>query len=98
VALFGAMAVGTFGTALDARMESMNIAPALRQVMDEQVPRLAETAAPRDADAATRLALKTAIDESFVRSFRLVMLTASGLAVASGLCAALTIGAPRRKT
>ncbi len=98
VALFGAMAVGTFGTALDARMESMNIAPALRQVMDEQVPRLAETAAPRDADAATRLALKTAIDESFVRAFRLVMLTASGLAVASGLCAALTIGAPRRKT
>ncbi len=96
VALFGAIAVGIFGTALDARMDGMNIQPTLRQAMDEQVPRLAEAAVPRDADMTTGPALKAAIDESFVRAFRLVMLTASGLAVASGLCAALTIGKMKR--
>jgi EmrB/QacA subfamily drug resistance transporter len=91
IALFGAMAVGAFGTSLDARMDRMHVSADLRQAMDAQVSRLAEAAVP-DADAATRQALKSAVDDAFLDAFRFVMLTAAGLALASGLCAALTIG------
>jgi hypothetical protein len=41
--------------------------------------------------------LEKILDESFVRSFRVAMLVAAGLALASALCAGLMIGPQRRK-
>ncbi len=40
--------------------------------------------------------IKQAINESFVAGFRLVMLVASGLALASAACAWLLIGGKRK--
>jgi hypothetical protein len=40
--------------------------------------------------------LEKALDESFVRSFRVAMLVAAGVALASALCAALMISPQRR--
>jgi hypothetical protein len=93
VALFGAVAVGVFGTALDAAMAAMHIAPDLVHAMDAQASRLAGAAVPADIAVATRQALDAAIDISFLQAYRVVMLACAGLALASALCAGLTVGA-----
>ncbi|HVA15344.1 MAG TPA: MFS transporter [Stellaceae bacterium] len=96
VALFGAIAVGVFGMALAARLDRISLSPELRAAMTAQVPRLAEATVPPGAAGATRQALIAAVDESFLRAYRVAMLGAAGLALASALAAGLTIG-PRVK-
>ena len=91
IALFGALAVGVFGNALDALLNGLQLAPALRAAVDAQIPKLAEARVPPGIDASLRQPLETALEVSFLQAFRVVMLTASALAVASAICAALTI-------
>lgn len=91
VALLGAVAVGVFGSALEARLDEIDAPPAVRASMAEQVSRLAEAEVPASAPGALRPALERAFDEAFLRSFRVSMLIAAALAAASGVCAALTI-------
>jgi EmrB/QacA subfamily drug resistance transporter len=91
VALFGALAVGIFGKALGASLDALQLAPAVRDAVEAQIPNLAEAAVPAGADAALRQPLQMALQLSFLEAFRIVMLTASGLAVASAVCAALAI-------
>jgi hypothetical protein len=57
--------------------------PEARLLIDEQRVRLAGAELASSIDPQTRLALKPAIDESFVFAFRMVMLTAVGLALVS---------------
>jgi hypothetical protein len=61
--------------------------PEVRRSIDEQRVRLAGADLPWSTDERTRLALKQAINESFVFGFRLVMLTSVGLALVSALVA-----------
>jgi hypothetical protein len=56
------------------------------------VPKLAEAQVPPQIGGAGREALERALDDAFVRSFRITMLIATALALLSALCAALTIG------
>jgi EmrB/QacA subfamily drug resistance transporter len=91
VALFGALAVGVFGKALDASLDGLQLAPVLRDAVQAQIPKLAEAAVPPDVTGALRQALEISLRLSFLEAFRIVMLTAAVLAVASAVCAALTI-------
>jgi hypothetical protein len=91
IALFGALAVGVFGKALAASLDGFQLAPALRDAVEAQIPKLAEATVPPGIDAALRQPLATAFELSFLRAFRIVLLTASGLALVSAACAALTI-------
>jgi EmrB/QacA subfamily drug resistance transporter len=91
VALLGALAVGVFGKALAASLDPLQLAPALRDTVEAQIPKLAEATVPAGIDAALQQALQTALEASFLQAFRIVMLTGAGLAVASAVCAALTI-------
>jgi EmrB/QacA subfamily drug resistance transporter len=93
VALFGAIAVAVFGTALDGNLAPLHLEPALVRAMDAQIPRLAAAAVPPEAPAAMRQALEAAIGGAFLQAYRVVMLACAALAAASALCAALTIGA-----
>jgi hypothetical protein len=97
VALLGAVAVGTFGAALDDRLVELQVPPELRRILHDEVPKLAEAQVPPQVGGADRETVARALEESFVWSFRLTMLIAAGLALLSALCAALTIGpAPKR--
>ncbi|HXW27455.1 MAG TPA: MFS transporter, partial [Xanthobacteraceae bacterium] len=98
VALLGTVAVGAFGTALDARLDGLRVAPDVRAAMAAQVPKLAEAQVPPQVRGPERARLEQAVDEAFVHSFRLVMGICAALALASALCAAVTPGASRRKT
>jgi anti-sigma factor RsiW len=59
------------------------------------VPKLAQAEVPAQVQGAQRRVLEQALDESFVRSFRVAMLTAAGLALVGALCAGLMIEGPR---
>lgn len=91
VALLGAIAVSAFGASLDARLARLQVAPETRQALRAEVPRLAEAAVPDRMHARDRQVLEAAIDEAFVRSFRVVMLLCAALALLGALCAARTI-------
>jgi EmrB/QacA subfamily drug resistance transporter len=95
VALLGAVAVGVFRAALDTRLTALQMPPELRRVMDAEAPKLTEAAVPSLATGQQRQLLMQALDQSFVRSFRVAMLVAAGLALASALCAILAIRPPR---
>jgi MFS family permease len=87
VALLGAVAVGTFGSALDARLTELQVASDVRLALKAEVPKLAEAQVPLQVQGQQRLVLKRALEESFVRSFRLVMLVSACVALTSALCA-----------
>ena len=79
--------VHSFNRELDRRLAPMELSPEVRHVMDAQRVKLAGAELSSTADERPRLALKQAIDESFVSGFRLVMLTSLGLALASAFLA-----------
>jgi Major Facilitator Superfamily len=91
VALLGAFAVGTFGSALDARLTELQVASDLRLALKAEVPKLAEAEVPSQVQGEQRLVFKRALEETFVRSFRLAMLLSACVALASALCACLTV-------
>jgi MFS family permease len=106
IALFGALAVGIFGQAVEVSLASWQLAPDLRAAVVAQIPRLAEAAVPSGIEGALKQVVEDAFELSFLRAFRVAMLVAAGLAVASAVCAALTIpktshdgvGPPHRPT
>lgn len=91
VALLGAVAVGVFGTDLARRLDAIDAPPAVRAAMSEQASRLAEAEVPASAPDPLRPDLQRALDEAFLRSFRVSMLIAAAAAAISSLSAALTI-------
>jgi hypothetical protein len=90
VALLGAFALGTFGYALDARLTELQVVSDIRLALKLEVPKLAEAQVPSQVQGEQRLVLKRALEESFVRSFRLAMLVSACVALASALCAWVT--------
>ncbi|HEX6322999.1 MAG TPA: MFS transporter [Vicinamibacterales bacterium] len=91
VALLGAVAVGVFGSALASRLDAIDAPPDVRSAMAQQVSRLAEAEVPAGVPAHLRSGLQRALDEAFLRSFRVVTLIAAAFAAISGVCAAITL-------
>jgi EmrB/QacA subfamily drug resistance transporter len=91
VALFGAVGLAVFGRALDAEMTTLALSPAALGVLDIARDTLAAVAIPDTVSAEDGRLVAELIGSSFLKSFRLLMIAASVLAIASSLCAALTI-------
>ena len=89
VAVFGALLSGVFQSALERRLDSLALAPAVRVEIEAQRSKLA---AAETADARGR----QAIQEAFVAGYRTVLWVAVGLALASSLSAAVLITTERR--
>jgi EmrB/QacA subfamily drug resistance transporter len=89
VAVFGALLSGVFQSALIRRLDSLNVAPAVRAEIEAQRSKLA---AAETGDARGR----QAIEEAFVAGYRTVLWVAAGLAIASSLSAAALIRTERR--
>ncbi len=84
IAIFSLIVSHTFNSALDTRLTQLQIPPSVQQM-------LAGAEIPPGLSEAVASVLKSAIAQSFVSSFRLVMLIASGLAIISAIVAALMI-------
>ncbi len=72
------------------------VPPEIRRALNAEVPKFADAKVPPQIGGEQRRMLEKVLDESFVRSFRVAMLVAASLALASALCAGLMIG-PQRK-
>jgi hypothetical protein len=92
IAVLGIVMLGAFNRQLDGRLMAFNLAPEIRQKLDEQRLKLAAVEVPAEIDIDAKATIKQSINESFVAGFRLVMLVASGLALVSAACARLLIG------
>jgi len=89
VAVFGALLSGVFQSALERRLDSLDLAPAVRAEIEAQRSKLA-AAETRDVRG------RQAIDEAFVAGYRAVLWVAMGLALASSLSAAAMIATGNR--
>ena len=84
VAVFGVILSGVFQSALERRLDRLDLAPAVRAQIEAQQSRLA---AAETSDARGR----QAIEDAFVAGYRTVLWIAAGLALASSLSAAVLI-------
>src|SRR5437763_1936137 len=91
IAVLGLIMFHTFNSCLDRRLNQMNVAPQVRQVLNDQRMKLAAAELPATIDERTRAIVKQAIDECFVTGFRRVMICGAALAFASSLMAWLII-------
>jgi outer membrane lipoprotein SlyB len=90
VAVLGAVAVGQFGAALERRLEGEAVSMEIRQQLRAEVAKVAEARVPQQVRSPERERLGRAMHESFLHSFRVVMLIASTLALLGA--AAITWG------
>jgi EmrB/QacA subfamily drug resistance transporter len=91
IAVLGIVMLGVFSASLDSRLSSQNVTPTVQRQIDAQKVKLGAITLPKTLPASETASLERAIDEAFVGGFRIVMLCASGLALASSLSAALLI-------
>jgi EmrB/QacA subfamily drug resistance transporter len=89
VAVFGALLSGVFQSALERRLDSLDIAAAERTQIEAQRSRLAATET-RDVRG------RQAVDDAFVAGYRAVSWVAMGLSLASSLSAAALIRTEKR--
>ncbi len=86
VAAMGLLLLGVFSRGLDSRLDGMGLPPEARRAIEEQKEKLAAIEVPE-----SREQVRTAIEESFLKGFRAVMLTAAGLALLASASAAWLI-------
>jgi hypothetical protein len=91
IAILGIVILHSYSRELDRRLAPLSISPEARSSIDEQRARLGATELPAGVNDEMRIALRKAIDVSFVFGFRMVMTTAVGLALASALSAFMMI-------
>ena len=91
IALLGIVVVHSFNRELDRRLAPLGLSAEIHREINGQRVKLAGAELSFRADGRLRLAVKQAIDESFVFAFRRVMLTALCLALASALVAYMVI-------
>jgi EmrB/QacA subfamily drug resistance transporter len=91
VAVLNLLVLAAFSRRLQARLTALNLSPDIQQLVYDQRIRLAAIELP-DLPAGLGEEVERAIAESFVGSFRLVVLIAAGLALASALVATRMLG------
>lgn len=90
IASLGIVIALAFHSNLDQHLTLLHLPTALQQMVEAQSSKLAGISIPQGSHAHAQL--KQAIDQSFVASFRLVVLICAGLALASALAAGIMIG------
>jgi EmrB/QacA subfamily drug resistance transporter len=84
IAVFGVVMLHAFSQSLVSHMNEVQVDEKLRHTIYEQRVKLAALDVPSNTDAATREQIKGVVADSFVFGFRVIMITAAGLALASG--------------
>lgn len=90
IAVFSLIIATAFNYQLDRHLTELNVPSTVQQVLSDQRDKLAGAEVPASAGEFQPV-LEQAIDQAFVDSFRLVMLIAAGLAIASAGIAARMI-------
>lgn len=91
IAVLGIVALVTFSSSLDSSLSALPLPPGIHSVLIAQQNKLVGIAIPGGLSNTTHAAIQQAISESFVTSFRVIMLVAAGLALVSALSSFLLI-------
>ena len=91
IAVLGVLMFATFDANLDDRLAALDLPPEARQQLEEEKVKLGAAEAPEGLDATLGAAVDRAIDEAFVSGYRVVMLVAAVMALASAFSAALLV-------
>jgi EmrB/QacA subfamily drug resistance transporter len=91
VAVLGVIMFVSFGSSLDDRLAALDLPPEARQQLETGKVELGGARAPEGLDAAQSANVDRAIDEAFVSGYRVVMLVAVAMALASAFSAALLL-------
>jgi MFS family permease len=97
VAVLGVLVFAVFSSSLDGRLEALDLPPEARQQLEEEKIKLGAAEIPEGLDPATSATVERAIDEAFISGYRVIMLVAAGMALASAVSAAFLIGGKRSK-
>jgi EmrB/QacA subfamily drug resistance transporter len=95
VAVLGALAFGLFEPALAERLADLHLPEGSRAAILERSGALTSLELPAYLDHETAAAARAAINQSFIESFRAVMLTAAAAAALSAVFAAVMIERPK---
>ena len=91
VAVLGVIMFVSFGSSLDDRLAALDLPPEARQQLEEGKVKLGAAQAPEGLGAAQSANVDRAIDEAFVSGYRVIMLVAVAVALASAFSAALLL-------
>jgi EmrB/QacA subfamily drug resistance transporter len=91
VAVLGLVMVQSFNQSFDRHLDQIAVSAEARRTLDTERSKLAAAEIPNEVDEEARVAIKQAINDSFVRGFRIVMLAGAVLALLSSLFAWLMI-------
>jgi hypothetical protein len=91
IAVFGVVMLHAFNSALDRRLDSLELSPEARHLLDNDRAKLAATEPPPTMEPETAASVRSAIADSFIVGFRRVLTLAAALAVLGALIAWLAI-------
>jgi len=91
IATLGLVVLATFSNGLDSHLTALHLSSNVEQQIEVQHSKLAGITIPTNVNSATHAAIKQAINESFVSSFRLVALICAALALISAFSAWLLV-------
>jgi len=87
VAVFGVVMAAAFAHSLRHSLDGLHLNARVVQQLESNVAKLGSLGAPSGVDSQTESTIRSAIAESFIFGFRLIMLLCAGLAIASAAVA-----------
>lgn len=87
VAVLGIFVFAAFSNVLDDRVEDLDLSPQARAALEAEKVDLGAAEVPEGVSGEMAAEIERAIDEAFLAGFRLIMLVAAGLALASAAVA-----------
>ena len=91
IAVFGVAMLHTFDGALDRRLDSLELSPEARHLLDNDRAKLAAMEPPGALSLETAVSVRRGIVDSFIVGFRWVLTLAAALAVLGALIAWLVV-------
>jgi hypothetical protein len=91
IPILGIFVFATFSAELDSRVENLDLPPQAQRQLEAEKVNLGAAESPGGVGEGTATRIESAVDEAFLGAFRLAMLVAAALALASAVAAALII-------
>jgi len=91
IAFMGVVVLSSFNNGLTQKLETLELSPKVLNSLEEQRVKLAGAEMPPGISEELAQVLKASIQESFVTSFRLVMVFCAGLAFLASMCGGFLI-------
>ena len=91
IPILGVFVLAAFSAGLDSRVENLDLPPQAQQQLEAEKVDLGAAEVSEGVGGGTAARIENAVDEAFLGAFRLAMLVAAGLALASAVAAALII-------